>query len=89
MGWHSDNEPELGLRPTIASLSFGTTRELLFKNRNKEISGIRKIPLTHGSLLVMSGDTQANWLHGINKDAKEKQQRINLTFRFIRPNARR
>ena len=83
VGWHSDNEPELGPTPTIASVSLGETRELLFKHRVEKL-GTHKIPLTHGSLLVMSGDTQRNWLHAINKESRPTGKRINLTFRQIR-----
>ncbi|MFT5812390.1 MAG: alkylated DNA repair dioxygenase AlkB [Psychroserpens sp.] len=32
VGWHSDDEPELGKMPTIASLSFGAEREFQLKH---------------------------------------------------------
>lgn len=83
MGWHSDNEPELGAKPTIASVSLGTTRDLLFKHRSDKTLKTHCVPLSHGSLLVMSGDTQRNWLHAINKESKPMGKRINLTFRLI------
>jgi hypothetical protein len=41
------------------------------------------VELTHGSLLIMRGGTQANWLHQIPKTAKPVQERLNLTFRAI------
>jgi alkylated DNA repair dioxygenase AlkB len=84
MGWHSDNEAELGSQPTIASLSLGETRELLFKRREKGHRGSRKLALTHGSLMLMAGETQKNWLHAINSEAKPCGPRINLTFRSVR-----
>jgi alkylated DNA repair dioxygenase AlkB len=31
MGWHSDDEKELGHNPTIASISFGSERDLVFR----------------------------------------------------------
>lgn len=81
VSWHSDDEPELGEQPLIASLSFGCEREFHFKHKG---SGERvKFPLQSGSLLVMSGDTQKNWLHVIHKTRIEKPMRINLTFRNI------
>jgi alkylated DNA repair dioxygenase AlkB len=86
MGWHSDNEPELGLRPMIASVSLGETRDLLFKSREKGHRGSHKLALTHGSLMVMTGDTQKNWLHAINSEPKACGPRINLTFRRIQLN---
>ena len=81
MGMHSDDEPELGLNPVIASLSLGATRTLVFKHkRDKETF---KLDLHHGSLLVMAGATQHHWQHGINKAPSITQPRLNLTFRFI------
>lgn len=84
MGWHNDDEPELGPQPVIASLSLGATRHLLFKHRTDKGLGTRKIPLTHGSLLIMAGATQRHWLHAVNKEAGAGK-RINLTFRYIEP----
>jgi len=81
MGMHSDDEPELGAKPTIASLSFGATRSFILRHkRNKHTC---KLDLHDGSLLLMSGSLQSNWLHGINKAARSLGERINLTFRFI------
>ena len=63
MGWHSDDEPELGKNPIIASLSFGQKRVFHLKHRlNKEIPKV-KLELTHGSLLIMAGSTQHFWQH--------------------------
>ena len=33
MGYHSDDEPELGLRPTIASVSLGDRRRFVLRHR--------------------------------------------------------
>ncbi|HEX8784773.1 MAG TPA: alpha-ketoglutarate-dependent dioxygenase AlkB [Telluria sp.] len=81
MGMHSDDEPELGKNPVIASLSFGATRSFLLRHKTRDLG--RKIELTDGSLLVMRGCTQHNWLHGINKTAKLTESRLNLTFRYV------
>ena len=81
MGWHSDDEKELGPNPTIASISFGSERDLLFRNKiNKEIL---PIPQTHGCLILIDGKTQKNWQHAIKKTRKVIGPRINLTFRNI------
>lgn len=85
MGWHSDDEPELGSTPTIASISLGATRDMHFKHRQQKAHRPFKIALAHGSLLVMAGDTQRNWLHAINKQRGRIDRRINLTFRWIEP----
>jgi len=83
MGWHSDDEPELGPEPTIASLSFGATRKFGFKHKyNRAIKNLY-LPIEHGSLLLMQGQTQHNWQHAITKTAKPAGSRINLTFRNI------
>ena len=81
MGWHSDNEKELGNSPCIASLSLGEER--LFKIRHKQSSETLDTRLTNGSLLVMSGESQNNWKHCVPKTKTKKRPRINLTFRYI------
>ncbi|AUC60840.1 Alkylated DNA repair protein AlkB [Cyanobacterium sp. HL-69] len=83
MGWHSDNEPELGKNPLIASVSFGGERRFMLKTRDKKNPIKSEISLTHGSLLVMAGETQHYWLHQIPKTSKSVKPRINLTFRLI------
>jgi alkylated DNA repair dioxygenase AlkB len=83
MGWHSDNERELGKQPVIASVSFGGERRFLIKPRDKKNTTREEIILTHGSLLIMAGDTQEYWLHQIPKTSKFVAPRINLTFRVI------
>jgi alkylated DNA repair dioxygenase AlkB len=81
MGMHSDDEPELGAEPVIASLSYGTTRSFVLRHkRNKQTV---RLALEEGSLLLMSGSLQENWLHGINKSTVPLGERINLTFRYI------
>ncbi|WP_371862435.1 alpha-ketoglutarate-dependent dioxygenase AlkB family protein [Vibrio atypicus] len=80
-GWHSDNEPELGPEPVIASLSFGETR--LFHLKHKETKQKLSFELTPGSLLIMAGDMQQHWLHTVPKTKKTKSERINLTFRSL------
>lgn len=81
MGWHADDEPELGLNPVIASLSFGDERRFDFKHRAS--GDTASILLPHGSLLVMSGETQTRWKHRIARTKSSKAPRINLTFRFV------
>lgn len=83
MGWHSDNEPELGPRPVIASLSLGGTRRFSFKARSGAADGL-KIELHSGDLLLMAGATQQHWLHALPKTRKPVPGRLNLTFREIK-----
>lgn len=85
MGFHSDNERELGDEPTIASVSYGETRTLLFKHKRRKELSLKSVELTSGSLLLMKGKTQQNWNHGINSETRACGPRINLTFRRIFP----
>lgn len=81
MGMHSDDEAELGPEPAIASVSFGATRTFILKHKASKRSV--RIDLTSGSMLLMTGKTQANWSHGINKQSRSIGPRVNLTFRKI------
>jgi len=81
MGWHSDNEKELKKYGAIASVSFGAERRFCFKHRNTQEK--KEIELENGSLLVMKGTIQENWLHQLPPSRKIKESRINLTFRTI------
>lgn len=82
MGWHRDNEAVLGKNPSIASITFGVTR--VFQVRHYDTKSHRiDIPLTHGSLLMMSGESQHHWEHQIPKTKKILGPRINLTFRKL------
>jgi len=82
MGWHSDDEKELGVNPTIASVSFGEPRNFQFKHK-KVANTLHNFLLTNNSLLVMKGATQYNWKHQIPKSRKPCGARINITFRRI------
>ena len=81
IGWHSDNEPELKINPSIASISLGGPRILEF--RNKENKKKVSIMLPNNSLLFMCGETQHSWQHAIPKTKSFVRPRINLTFRQI------
>lgn len=83
MGCHADDEPELGPQPAIASLSLGQERPIVFRHkRDRSVQPVR-LPLANGSLLLMRGNTQANWKHEIPKSRRPMGPRLNLTFRQI------
>jgi alkylated DNA repair dioxygenase AlkB len=83
MGWHSDDEKELGDFPFIASLSLGSSRIFQLKHKvDKLLKG--KIELSHGSLLCMGGPMQSFWQHAVPKSNIPCGPRINLTFRQIK-----
>jgi alkylated DNA repair dioxygenase AlkB len=83
MGWHADDEPELGREPAIASVSLGAERTFQLKHRTRDDVDRIDLTLPHGSLLWMAGPTQHCWKHRLPKRAGEVGPRINLTFRRI------
>lgn len=82
VSWHADDEPELGESPIIASLSLGQTRTFQMKHK-RDTQQKFQIDLMHGSLLIMSGDMQRNWLHQVPKTKRQVGERINLTYRYV------
>jgi alkylated DNA repair dioxygenase AlkB len=80
-GYHADDEPELGDRPLIASVSFGATR--IFRLKEKRGEKRIGIQLEPGSVLIMAGALQTFFVHGLPKATKVIEPRINLTFRRI------
>lgn len=83
LGWHSDDELINGSEPLIASISLGAERR--FDLRHRETGEVVSTPLSHGSLLIMSGLSQKCWEHRIPKMATITDPRINLTFRRLLP----
>ena len=83
MGMHSDDERELGPRPAIASLSLGGKRDFVLKHRTRRDLASLRLPLESGSLLLMQGETQKYWRHGINRLKRNCEPRLNLTFRQV------
>lgn len=81
MGWHADNEPELGSEPVIASVSLGGERRFVLKRRS-DGQRVELVP-AHGSVLVMFGAVQRHWLHQVPRTRKPVDARINLTFRTL------
>ncbi|TYZ08894.1 alpha-ketoglutarate-dependent dioxygenase AlkB [Hymenobacter lutimineralis] len=85
MGWHADDEPELGPNPVIASVSLGATRRMRFRPRLSLLPDAAPfgLDLPAGSLLLMQGATQHTWQHAIPKTARAVGPRLNLTFRSV------
>ncbi len=82
MGWHSDDEPELGAEPTIASLSLGARRRFVLRHRSDPDRKLA-LDLAAGSLLVMAGQTQQHYRHALPRTRRAVGERINLTFRHV------
>ncbi|MEQ1621642.1 MAG: alpha-ketoglutarate-dependent dioxygenase AlkB [Methylococcales bacterium] len=83
VGWHADNERELGEKPFIASLTFGAERQFEFRHKKSSASG--RISLQSGTLLIMQPNFQHHWLHSVPLDTGVTEGRINLTFRKVVP----
>ena len=77
MGWHADDEPEMG--NVIGSLSLGATRT--FRIRHNATRETRSFPAGHGTLIIMAGTMQQFWKHDVPKTKVNVGERINLTFR--------
>lgn len=82
MGWHADDEPELGPNPVIASVSLGAVRRFRLRHRCRGGQALA-LDLPHGSLLLMGGALQHHWVHAIPKTRRPVGERINLTFRAV------
>jgi alkylated DNA repair dioxygenase AlkB len=82
MGWHRDNEPVLGRNPKIASITFGASRSFQLRPYNEKEPKMN-LELSHGSLLLMEGESQHYWEHQLPKTKKIQEPRINLTFRKL------
>ncbi|MFT5576544.1 MAG: alkylated DNA repair dioxygenase AlkB [Bermanella sp.] len=83
MGFHADDEVSLGKTPLIGSVSLGASRRFVIKPRDNKSKIRREIVLQGGSLLVMAGHFQSEWLHAVPADRALSAGRINLTFRKI------
>lgn len=83
VGWHSDNEREMGDDPLIASLSLGATRT--FAYRHKRSGEQHSTRLSAGTLLVMRPAFQHDWQHSVPPAPEIADPRINLTFRYVLP----
>ena len=81
VAWHSDDEPELGPEPTIASVSLGASRR--FSLRHKTSRRTLAVELADGDLLLMSGTLQRHWEHQLAKTRRDLGPRINLTYRQV------
>lgn len=83
VGWHADDEAELGEEPVIASLTFGAERRFAFRHKKTLEQG--QINLSSGSLTIMYPAFQHLWLHSVPTDPTLEEGRINLTFRNVIP----
>ena len=85
MGWHADDEPELGTAPVIASVSLGACRSFRLRPKVRGTAEPITVELPHGSGLCMRGTTQAHWQHSVPRRRRVTTPRVNLTFRQVQP----
>jgi alkylated DNA repair dioxygenase AlkB len=83
MGWHADDEPELGDDPVVATVSLGATRRFALKPRRPGDGRGPALDLGPGSLVIMGGACQRHYVHGIPRQADVRGERISLTFRWL------
>lgn len=83
MGWHRDNEKELGKRRVIGSVSFGASRIFQFRAYATKKS-LQSLRLAHGSFILMRGESQQCWEHRVPKEPKVNSGRVNITFRILK-----
>ena len=81
MGWHADDEVELGTNPAVATLSLGAGRYCQFRHNNHKQT--YNIGLESGSLLLMKSGMQASYKHQLPARKKIQNGRISLTFRYV------
>ena len=82
MGWHADDEEELGREPAIASVSFGEPRRFLLRHRRRT-EARSELLLGNGDVVLMAGPTQHHYVHAVPKTTRAAGERINLTFRWV------
>lgn len=86
LGWHADDEAELGGAPWIASASFGAERDFCLRHRGQHRQAL-KLSLPHNSLLLMAPALQQHWQHSVPARTRLAAPRINLTFRLLQVSA--
>jgi alkylated DNA repair dioxygenase AlkB len=84
MGFHADDEAELGENPQVATVSLGATRRFVLRPRRGRDTEPLSYDLEHGSLLIMGGTCQRQYHHGIPRQLSVQDERVSLTFRWLR-----
>lgn len=81
MGYHADNEPELGPAPVVATLSLGASRRFTLRARRGQQS--LTLEMAHGDLVIMAGRCQEEFVHAIPKQPRLLEPRLSITFRRV------
>lgn len=94
LGWHADDSPEMDHEHPIAVVSLGAEREIWLRKAalpapssealEPGVGDIHRMPLGHGSLLLMHAGMQREWQHRIPKSpVADCGPWISLTFRKL------
>lgn len=81
IGLHSDSEKSLIKGSAIGSISLGAVRFFDVVSKDGMMEKIR-IPMAHGSMILMAGAMQTYYKHTVPKQSTVKTSRINLTYRL-------
>jgi alkylated DNA repair dioxygenase AlkB len=87
VSWHADDERELGPDPVIGSVSLGESRLFELRPKKARTGERRRLMLEGGSLLIMGKGVQRHYEHRLPKCKTPAGGRINLTFRYVHPEA--
>ena len=82
LGWHADDEADLGETPVLAAISVGAER--VFRMRPRRGGASTAAVLGHGSLLVMWGNSQRDYKHCLPRTRRPVSERLSFTFRRTR-----
>ncbi|MCY3839951.1 MAG: alpha-ketoglutarate-dependent dioxygenase AlkB [Gammaproteobacteria bacterium] len=82
LGWHADDEADLGEAPVLAAISVGSER--VFRMRPRGGGASTATVLGHGSLLVMWGNSQRDYKHCLPGTRQPVGERLSFTFRRTR-----
>ena len=88
VGWHCDDEPlfgKCGDAKLIVSVSFGSSALFRWRRQSCPDNEGHLCWLGHDDILVMDGQCQDEFLHC--KGSGRYQERINVTFRWIKQHA--
>jgi alkylated DNA repair dioxygenase AlkB len=82
LGWHADDSPEMDDARSIAIISLGAERDILFRPNN-DTTKVTRVKLQNGSLCLMHPGMQDSHMHRIPKSDRGAScpPRISLTFR--------
>ena len=81
---HSDNESTIRPQSKIFTISIGSERTVLFRDKCSETENELTVP--NGSLYVMAQESQNYWTHRIDKEESAEDTRYSITFRCVGAN---